>query len=203
MRRLLSAAVLLALSGAAAAANDRPAPALFAPGVVSSAGDEGPAAFAPDGSAVYFSRSVDDRYAILVSRREGKGWSTPITAPFSGHWRDADPAMAPDGSFLVFASNRPADGKGAPLDAVRDGQRYPGKGMNLWRVARRGSGWGEPERLPDAINRCTSVFAPSVGSDGTLYYIGCGADGKLGLLRAAWRDGRYRRRSRWRWARRT
>lgn len=191
MRRLLPFAVLLALSGAAEAVNDRPAPTLFAPGVISSAGDEGPAAFAPGGVTVYFSRGVDDRYAILVSHREGDGWSAPRTTPFSGRWRDADPAMAPDGSFLVFASNRPADGKGPPLDAVRDGQRYPGKGMNLWRVARRGDGWGEPERLPDAVNTCASVFAPSIGPDGTLYYVGCGEDGKLGLLRSVRRDGRY------------
>ena len=191
MRRLLPFALLLALSGAASAANDRPAPSLFAPGVISSAGDEGPAAFMPDGKTVYFSRGLDDRYAILVSHREGNGWSVPETAPFSGRWRDADAAMAPDGSFLVFASNRSADGKGAPLDTVREGKRYPGKGMNLWRVARRGDGWAEPERLPDAVNTCTSVFAPSVGADGTLYYIGCGADGKLALLRSVWRDGRY------------
>ena len=192
MRRLLPFALLLGFGGAAAAANDRPAPALFAPGVISSAGDEGPAAFMPDGATVYFSRGIDDDHnAILFSQRTGKSWSEPKTAPFSGKWRDADPAMAPDGSFLVFASNRPADGQGAPLDTVMGGKSYPGKGMNLWRVARRGNGWGAPERLPDAVNTCHSVFAPGIGTDGTLYYIGCGADGALRLLRSVWRDGRY------------
>lgn len=190
MRRLLPLALLLALSGTAAA-NDNPRPEVFAPGVISSAGDEGPVAFLPDGSAVYFSRSTDDRYVILFSRREGANWSTPKVAPFSGQWRDSDPAMAPDGSFLVFASNRPADGKGAPLDTVMGGKSYPGKGMNLWRVARRGDRWGTPERLPDTVNTCASVFAPSVGTDGTLYYIGCGADGTLRPLRSLWRNGRY------------
>lgn len=192
MRRLLPLALLLALGGTAAAANDRPAPVLFAPGVISGAGDEGPAAFMPDGATVYFSRGIDDDHnVILFSQRNGAHWSEPKTAPFSGRWRDADPAMAPDGSFLVFASNRPADGKGAPLDTVMGGKSYPGKGMNLWRVARRGDGWGEPERLPDAVNTCHSVFAPGIGSDGTLYYIGCGADGALRLLRSVQRDGRY------------
>lgn len=191
MRRLLPFALLLALAGPALAANSNPTPTVFAPGVISSAGDEGSAAFMPDGSAVYFSRSVGEHYAIMVSRREGAGWSTPQAAPFSGHWLDTDVAMSPDGSFLVFGSNRPADGKGAPLDAVIDGKPYPGQGMNLWRVARRGNGWGEPERLPDTVNRCDREFAPSIGADGTLYYIGCAADGTTRLLRSTLSGGHY------------
>ncbi|GAA0698990.1 PD40 domain-containing protein [Dyella marensis] len=193
MRRLLPLAFLLTFGGTAAATDNPTAAALFAPGVISGAGDEGPAAFLPDGNTVYFSRGSSDHehYAILVSQRTGQGWSEPRTAPFSGRWRDADPAMSPDGSFLVFASNRPADGKGAVLDTVMGGKSYPGRGMNLWRVARQGQGWGAPERLPDTVNTCHSVFAPDVGPDGTLYYIGCGADGQLRLLRSVHKDGRY------------
>ena len=125
MRRLLSVALLLALGGTAAA-NDNPKPTVFAPGVISSVGDEGSAAFMPDGSAVYFSRSVGEHYAIMVSHRQGNGWSAPQNAPFSGHWLDTDVAMSPDGSFLVFGSNRPADGKGAPMDGVVEGKRDAG-----------------------------------------------------------------------------
>jgi Tol biopolymer transport system component len=191
MRRLLSLALLSILAGTVAAANDNPKPTVFSPGVISGVGDEGSAAFLPDGSAVYFSRSVGDHYAIMVSRREGAGWSEPQIAPFSGHWLDSDVAIAPDGSFLVFGSNRPADGKGPPLDQVRDRTLYRGKGMNLWRVARRGDGWGAPERLPDTVNGCDSVFAPSISADGTLYYISCGADGALHPLRSVLRNGHY------------
>jgi hypothetical protein len=42
------------------------------------------------------------------------------------------------------------------------GQVYQGSGGNLWRVARKGRGWGEPTRLTELINRSTSVFSPSV-----------------------------------------
>jgi len=191
MRRLLPLALLLALGGTAAATDQPTAPTVFAPGVISSAGDEGSVAFMPDGATVFFSRGAGDHYAILFSQREGNSWSAPKTAPFSGKWLDTDTAMAPDGSFLVFASNRPADGKGPTLDMTMGGKNYPGHGLNLWRVARQGQGWGAPERLPDAINSCHSVFAPDVGADGTLYYIGCGADGGLRLLRSVRKDGRY------------
>lgn len=190
MRRLPMLALLLAASSGAAAVNVA-SPTVFAPGVVSGPDDEGAAAFTPDGSAVYFMRSVGDDWTIFESRRTGARWSTPRTALFSGHWRDLDPAMAPDGSYLVFVSNRPASGDGAPIDAVRGARRTPGHGMNLWRVARQGSGWGMPVRLPDAVNSCSMSFAPSIAADGSLYYIGCAPDDSLQLKRAAFRDGRY------------
>jgi hypothetical protein len=57
--------------------------------------------------------------------------------------------MAPDGSFLVFASNRPADERGKPLDGNFNGKIFPGGGGNLWRVDRVGDGWGQPKRLPE------------------------------------------------------
>jgi hypothetical protein len=64
--------------------------------------------------------------------------------------------------------------------------------MNLWRVDRRGDGWGTPERLPDTVNACSTTFAPSVAGDGGIYYIGCDpTDGTLRLLHAWVRDGHY------------
>jgi hypothetical protein len=99
--------------------------------------------------------------------------------------------MAPDGSYLVFVSNRPASGEGTPIDAVHGARRTPGHGMNLWRVAREGDGWGQPVRLPDAVNSCSMSFAPSVVADGSLYYIGCAEDGSLHLKRAVLGQGQY------------
>lgn len=191
MRRLLPLALLLALGGPAAAADNHTTATVFGPGVISTAADEGAVGFMPDGATVYFSRGGGDHYAIVYSQRTGNTWSAAKTAPFSGHWLDTDDSMSPDGSFMVFASNRPADGKGAVLDMTMGGKNYPGHGLNLWRVARSGNGWGEPERLPATINNCNSVFAPDVGADGTLYYIGCGADGGLRLLRSVQKDGHY------------
>ena len=79
--------------------------------------------------------------------------------------------MAPDGTYLIFASNRPAHRGAAPVDGMIDGKAKPGKGTNLWRVDRQGAGWGEPVRLPGRINTSGSIYAPSVAADGTLYFM--------------------------------
>jgi hypothetical protein len=182
--------VLIAISPLMAPVPVKPTspPAWFVPGDLADAVSP---AFTPDGNTVYFMRGTEQGATVMVSHRSDGRWSTPQVASFSGHWRDGDPGMAPDGSFLVFASNRPATADGQPIDAVRNGQRHPGQGMNLWRVTRQGDGWGAPERLPDVVNTCSTTFAPSVAADRSIYYIGCAPDGVLRPMRAVFEDGRY------------
>jgi len=182
---LLAVSPLLGLLPSQAPA---PIPSVFLPG---DAGDSASPAFTPDGESVYFMRGTDHGAAVMESHRVHGTWTPPTVAPFSGHWRDGDPSMAPDGSFLVFASNRPMEKDGQAIDAVRNGQRYAGMGMNLWRTDRHGNGWSEPVRLPDAINACNNTFAPSIAADGSLYYIGCAPDGVLRPLHATYENGRY------------
>jgi hypothetical protein len=189
---LLSAA----LSGGVLATADAPAatgraPTVFAPGAIAGDADDGAAAFTPDGDTVVFMRGTDS-FSLMESHRVHGRWSTPVPAAFSGRWRDLDPAMAPDGSYLLFVSNRPERPGQGPIDAVLGKQRHAGAGMNLWRVDRHGDGWGTPVRLPDTVNACSTTFAPSVAGDGSIYYIGCDpTDGTLRLLHAGARDGRY------------
>lgn len=166
------------------------APALFAPG---DRADAESLAFTPDGNTVYFMRGSDQGASVMSSHRVNGQWSAPTVAPFSGHWRDGDPSMAPDGSFLVFSSNRPATKDGQPIDAVRNGKVFKGQGMNLWRVDRKGDGWSEPMRLPDVVNTCNSTFAPSIAQDGSIYYIGCAPDGVVRPLRASYENGSYQK----------
>jgi Tol biopolymer transport system component len=96
----------------------------------------------------------------MVARKSGDGWSLPEIAPFSGEWMDQQPTLAPDGSFLVFVSNRPL---------VAGAAKHPGG--NLWRVDRHRAGWGEPVHLPATVNRGDSTWAPSIAGDGSLYFI--------------------------------
>ncbi len=147
------------------------APVVFAPGVISSAAHDSAPAFAPDGRTVYFGRSSAAASFILFSHRTRAGWSAPEVAPFSGHWTDMEPAMAPDGSYLVFVSSRPVAPGAGPLDGMINGVAQPGKGANLWRVDRTKSGWSEPVRLPAVINSGPSIYAPSVAANGDLYFM--------------------------------
>jgi len=191
--RLLATFVIATclLAAAHAAPPASPAPTIFAPGSIAGDADDGAAAFTPDGATVYFMRGTDS-FTLVASHRVDGHWSTPKAAPFSGRWRDLDPAMAPDGSYLLFVSNRPARPGGAPIDETHAGQRRAGQGMNLWRVDRRGDGWDTPVRLPDIVNHCSTTFAPSVAADGSIYFIGCAApDDSLRLMRAVYRNGRY------------
>ncbi|HLX67285.1 MAG TPA: hypothetical protein VKR41_09830, partial [Puia sp.] len=150
-------------------------------------------AFSPNGHTVYFQRSGPGfTGAILVSHFRDGQWSAPVIAPFSGQWQDIEPAMAPDGSFLIFSSNRPGAQGGQALSGAWNGQRYPGRGGNLWRVDRKGEGWGEPYRLPDVVNSDSSVFSPAISADGAVYFMKpVGDTGKFHLYRCAYQDGQY------------
>ncbi|MGO4378166.1 TolB family protein [Pseudoduganella sp. RAF53_2] len=132
------------------------APTIFEPGNISGPADDSDPAFTPDGNTLIFTRNG----ALLISHKRGNGWSQPEIAPFSGEWDDQQPAMAPDGSYLVFVSNRPATA-GAPALA----------GGNLWRVDRKGDGWGQPHMLSEAVNRTASIWAPAIAANGNLYFI--------------------------------
>ena len=167
-------------------------PEIFAAGVISGPEHDAAPAFAPDGRTVWFNRSDGTHSTILESRFEGGQWSSPRVAPFSGQWSDMEPAMSPDGRFLVFVSNRPVDGHGAPLDGHFMGKTFPGGGGNLWRVERTTDGWGAPSHLPAAINSDTSTFAPSIAADGSVWFMHPVDGGRrFRLYRAQWREGRF------------
>jgi WD40-like Beta Propeller Repeat len=190
---ILSAIAMAGIGlGQAFAAGKTNSPQLFARGAVSGPADDLSPAFSPDGKAVYFSRANNSASTVMVATLVKGRWSSPEIAAFSGQWSDLEPTMAPDGTFLIFASNRPADGRGKALDGQFNGKTVVAGGGNLWRVDRRGSEWLAPQRLPDEINAGTAVFSPSIAADGSLYFMR--PDSRTGifhLLRAQYRSGRY------------
>ena len=178
-------ACVAAVSLAGCTPPPRTVPELFAPGVISSA-----PAFSPDGDTVYFTR----KHAIVVAHRRGDSWTVPEVLPFSGRWADSDPAMAPDGSHMVFVSNRPAAEPGAELDGewgYPERKVQKGLGANLWRVDRRGDGWGPATRLPDSVNRGTAVFEPSIVADGSLFFMDAHVPGRFRFYRSQYESGGY------------
>src|SRR5439155_36692 len=98
-------------------------------------------------------------YVICVSHRVNGRWTEPEIAPFSGHYRDSDPVLSPDGNRLYFVSDRPAPGK-----TTHD--------FDVWAVDRTtsGWGWGDPRNLGAPVNSSVNEYFASEASDGTLYF---------------------------------
>jgi WD40-like Beta Propeller Repeat len=103
-------------------------PQIFAPGVISGPAHDSAPAFTPNGKTIFFGRSSSAAAFILVSERIAQGWSEPKIAPFSGRWLDMEPAMAPDGTYLIFASNRPAVPAAHSVDGEMNGTLQPEEG---------------------------------------------------------------------------
>lgn len=120
-----------------------------------------------------YERGFNDQ-TILWARRDGDGWAAPEVAPFSGQWGDRAPRFTPDGSAMLITSNRPRPGSDAPGD------------MNIWRVARTDSGWGEPELLDSAVNSAAPDIHPSV-TDSAIWVASAreGGFGRSDLYRVA------------------
>ncbi|MFH2001073.1 MAG: hypothetical protein ABIK28_15430, partial [Planctomycetota bacterium] len=136
-------------------------PEIFAEGLISLGNHEHHLAMAPDGHEMLW--VIADKYRvrhtlIRVVERDGV-WLPPETAPFSGRYNDFAPSFYPDGSALLFCSNRPLPGAG---EISQD--------SNIWKVERTDAGWGEPQPLPMPVNDGTSEYNPSIARDGTLIF---------------------------------
>ncbi|WP_243395603.1 TolB family protein [Sphingomonas oleivorans] len=101
--------------------------------------------------------------------------------------------MAPDGSHLIFVSNRPIVKGGALLDGHFNNRDFPAQGGALWRVDRTIGGWSEPQRLPDSINTPQGAsFAPAIAADGSLYFMRSDPQsGRFRLYRSSWSASGY------------
>lgn len=144
--------------------------------------------FSPDGNTVLFDRSdATHKYVMVAHRVDGK-WSAAELAPFSGQWYDQNPVFAPDGSYLLFDSNRPVKAGGEPL--VQHYFAQPGPGSNIWRVDRKGAGWGEPVWLGPLVNDTPFIDFPAIAGDGSLYFLRWDA-GAVHIFRSQYRAGSY------------
>ena len=135
-------------------------PVMFAPGVIST-GDVFASTFTPDGRTVVFTKVLPNGPLTLMQShwRDGR-WGTPETLPFSGTYRDLDPAFSPDGSRLYFSSRRPTGPSPADTATLDD----------TWYVDRLGGQWGTPIRAAGPVNSDAVDMYPSVTRRGTLYF---------------------------------
>ena len=156
-------------------------PQLVAPGVISTGDDESHPMLSPDGHTLYFLKNTPsfDFWTIVVSRVKGHAFGKPETAPFSGRYADGDPAFSPDGKYLYFVSSRPVNG-------------VPRQDTEIWRIAVRKKGWGEPEHV-EPLSSPGNEFFPTFAADGTIYF-GSDRAGGLGgydIWAAHYRNGAF------------
>lgn len=157
-------------------------PSVFEPGRLSGPASEDCLSLTPDGNTAVYDVSNGANVFIVISHRVAGVWSRPEIALFSGRWKDHDPALSPDGRFLVFASNRP----------IAPGTPALSNWGTLWRVDRTADGkWGVPRLLPPTVNFSTRTYAPSIAADGSLYFIAPNSAGIMHIFRSQYRNGTY------------
>lgn len=97
--------------------------------------------------------------AIILLPKGGKSLSDCKVAPFSGKWKDLEPAFSPDGNRLYFVSNRPGDG-GSEI-----------KDFDIWYVEKLPQGtWSDPVNPGAPLNSDKDEFYPSITHRGDIYF---------------------------------
>ena len=136
---------------------------LFETGNVSTSAVEYSSSFTNSEKELYFTRSNqkwgkgDMKSTIYHSNFDGKKWSKPKIASFSGQYDDSDPHVTKDGNALYFISNRPS------YDSIQS--------SDIWVVKKVGLGeWGIPSRLPYPINSKNREYSPRTDGEGNLYF---------------------------------
>lgn len=136
-------------------------PEIFAPGLVSTGMYVRDIAFTPEGEELFYTVMLPqfEHSVLLTSRLEDGRWTRPEVVPFSGTYKDLEPAISADGSKLFFVSFRPESGTG-PASEHSD----------IWIVERTDDGWGEPFNPGAPLNSEHSEFFPSLTRDGAVWF---------------------------------
>jgi len=157
---LLATAIVLLAADTPATQGAGEAPERFAEGVVSTPDYDFFTTFTADQKTLYFCKATPtfSHFTIVSCERKGEGWSEPRVVSFSGRYSDADPRLSADGKTMFFVSNRPDSGS------------QPRNDLDIWKVERRGEGWGEPSHLGRAINSASNEYSASPLADGSLIF---------------------------------
>jgi hypothetical protein len=157
-------------------------PRLFAPGIVSTGMVERDFAITPEGDQIFWCRILGPHTwsTIMTSRLVAGSWTAPEIASFARdlRYQAIEPFIAPDGTKLLFVSNRPAPDK--PLND------------DIWVCDRTATGWSEPYNLGAPVNTDGPEFFPTLTREGTLYFTRDDrTNGQSAIWRARLAGGRY------------
>jgi len=119
--------------------------------------EESYATLAADGRMVFLKGLGDERYDLYESRLQAdRTFSAPVRSSVStDQFGEADPMIAPDGSYLIFTRWDPAIGWD--------------KGCDLYIAFRQGDGWGAPVPLSD-LNSPGPDYGAALSPDGQWLY---------------------------------
>lgn len=159
---------------------------LFAPEIISTSNNERDLAISPQGDELFYTfLSVDNtiRCIIWVKLDSNSEVISKEIAPFSGFYKDIEPAFSPDGNRLYFASNRPTSEMDNKLD------------FNIWYVEKKNNIWGEPVNPGEMVNTDMDEFYPSIGESGNLYFTASYKDSKGAedIYMCEYKDGEYQK----------
>src|SRR5260370_1327203 len=150
---LIATALLVPVAARSDTGPSRPAPQIFAAGLISAGAEGGAPTFSPDGRTLYFERTNSKWSAILESHLTRGQWTKRVLAAFSGATSDQQPSFSPDGRYLIFVSSRPS-----PSSAGEE----PKFANHLYGVDRTALGWSAAIELPAEVNISARVFKPSI-----------------------------------------
>ncbi|MCX6163446.1 MAG: T9SS type A sorting domain-containing protein [Ignavibacteriae bacterium] len=130
-------------------------PEIFGPGFISStSASEYSICFSQDGKEIYFSRNTPGvSNTIWWTHYVNNAWTTPVYAPFTGNYYNSEPCITYNNQKMYFVSER-----GVTND------------FQLWYTTRSGSNWSTPQKLTAPFSIDSAKMAPSVASNGNLYF---------------------------------
>jgi outer membrane protein OmpA-like peptidoglycan-associated protein len=132
----------------------------------------GSASLTIDGNLLFFAAFQHElggqgRTDLYTARRAGERWKEVRNLGAilnSGYW-DSQPCIAPDGTLLIFASDRPG-GRG---------------GTDLWISRNEGGRWSAPRPLQE-LNSPADDMAPVLAPDGRTLYFASNRDGNFDIF---------------------
>ncbi len=149
-------------SGGVAGLVERPArqraglvPRMLAPGVISTPRETVSATEGPDGTVVFVvscQGTLQTKTVLCETRKRNGRWHPPAVLPFSGVDTDFNPQFTPDGSHLLFVSNR-------------GDKRH----FQVWSVVRQDARWGKPGLLSAPVNENGHQLCAAQAANGDLF----------------------------------
>ena len=113
--------------------------------------------------AAYAQPSTGGSDIFRVRKAIGQ-WSSPeLMSELSSKWWDSQPGLSPDGSRLVFASDRSDTDPNSDIQGTRLPELYESRKLS-------NGTWSVPDKMPYPVNSDSGEMSPFFCRDGYLYF---------------------------------